>query len=251
MLLIILTEEKMEREPKIAILRWEAGHVPEGLMQLETMPGNSTNSASYPFPVKLVHVEGANVETVITHPSKEILARMISLSKELVEKDGIQAISTSCGFNAIFQKELAEALDIPVFTSALLMVPFVQNLIGKDKTVGVITANKSALTKEHFRACGITEDMNMEVMGLEDAKEWSKIFDRPDEKFDIDAVSKEIMGVAQDGVALHPEIGAIVLECTDLPPYAARIREAVKLPVFDYSAMMGFIAISLGEMKLY
>ncbi len=241
----------MEKKPKIAILRWEAGHVPEGLMQLETMPGNSTNLKSYPFPVKLVHVEGANVETIITHPSKEVLARMIKIAKTLAAEDGIQAISTSCGFNAIFQKELAEALDIPVFTSALLMVPFVQNMIGKDKTVGVITANKSALTKEHFHACGITDDMHVEVMGLENAKEWSKIFDRPDEKFDIEAVSKEIMGVAENGVAQHPEISAIVLECTDLPPYAERIREAVNLPVFDYSSMMGFVAIALGEMKLY
>ena len=55
----------MQHEPKIAILRWEVGHVPEGLMQLETMPGNSTNLDSYPFPVKLVEVPGANANTVI------------------------------------------------------------------------------------------------------------------------------------------------------------------------------------------
>lgn len=42
---------------------------------------NSTNLKSYPFPVKLVYVEGANVETVITHPSQELLANMIRISK--------------------------------------------------------------------------------------------------------------------------------------------------------------------------
>jgi Asp/Glu/hydantoin racemase len=241
----------MEKKTKIAILRWEKGHVPAGLMQLETMPGNSTNLKSYPFPVKLVHIQGANVETVITHPSRKLLADMIQISKKLVEEDGIRAISTSCGFNAIFQKELAEALDVPVFTSALLQVPFVHNLIGKDKAVGVITANKSALTKEHFHACGITDDIPVEVMGLENAREWSKIFENPDEEFDMDAVSEEIIGVAQNGVAEHPNIGAIVLECTDLPPYAARIRKTVNLPVFDFSSMMGYIAVALGEMKLY
>lgn len=241
----------MERDPKIAILRWEKGHVPKGLMQLETMTGNSTNLKSYPFPVKLVYVEGANVETVITHPSRELLANMIKISKKLVNEDGIKAISTSCGFNAIFQKELAEALDVPVFTSALLQVPFVHNLIGKNKIVGVITANKSALSKEHFHACGITDDINVEVMGLENAKEWSKIFEKPDEEFDIDVVTEEIIGVAKKGVAEHPNIGAIVLECTDLPPYAAKIREAVNLPVFDFSSMMGHVAIALGEMRLY
>lgn len=240
----------MENKPKIAILRWESGHVPEGLMQLETMPGNSTNLKSYPFPVKLVEVKGANVETVITHPSQKLLADMIQISKEL-QSEGIRAITTSCGFNAIFQKSLAEALDIPVFTSALLQVPFVQNLIGKNKAVGVITANKGSLTEEHLQACGIDGSGRVIVMGLEEAEEWSKIFDRPEEKFHMETVTQEIIGVAKKGVAEHPEIGAIVLECTDLPPYAARIREALDLPVFDFNSMMGHVAIALEELKLY
>ena len=73
---------------KIAILRWESGHVPQGLMQLEQLPGNSTNPASYPFPVKLVEVKGANTDTVILHPSQKLLEDMIQLAKEL-EKEGV------------------------------------------------------------------------------------------------------------------------------------------------------------------
>ena len=241
----------MEQKPKILILRWEAGHVPEGLMQLETMPGNSTNPESYPFPVKMVHVKGANVQTVITDPSQDVLADMIRISKEMIEKEGIRAITTSCGFNAVFQKELAEALTVPVFTSALLQVPFVQSMIGYERTVGVITANKAALTETHMRACGITADMNVHVMGLEDAPEWSKIFDRPDEAFDIETVSREIIGVATKGVEQVPDMGAIVLECTDLPPYAKRIGEATGLPVFAFISMMGHVAIALGHIDLY
>ena len=83
---------------KIAILRWESGHVPQGLMQLEQLPGNSTNLASYPFPVKLVEVKGANTDTVILHPSQKLLEDMIQLAKEL-EKEGVRAITTSCGFH--------------------------------------------------------------------------------------------------------------------------------------------------------
>ena len=105
----------MNQSPKIAILRWESGFVPQGLMQLETMAGNSTNPASYPFPVRLVEVKGACVETVITHPSKELLQRMTAICRQLKE-EGIQAVTTSCGFNAIFQKELADNAGIPVFT---------------------------------------------------------------------------------------------------------------------------------------
>jgi len=240
----------MENKPKIAILRWEQGKVPEGLMQLESMPGNSTNTDSYPFEVKLVEVKGACVETVITHPSEKLLEDMIALSMELQE-DGIEAITTSCGFNAIFQKRMADALKIPVFTSSLLQVPFVQNIIGRNRSVGIVTANKSSLTKQHFEACGIDDSVKTVVMGLENAKEWSKIFDEPDKKFDIDAVGAEILGVAKEGQRQNPDMGAIVLECTDLPPYARRISEATGLPVFDFNSMISYIAISLGVLKIY
>ena len=129
----------MNRQPKIAILRWEEGLVPEGLMQLEALPGNSTNRNSYPFPVRLVHVPGACVETVITHPSEKLLEDMITICKKLQEEEGIRAIATSCGFNAIFQQKLAVATKMPIFSSALLQVPFVQNLIGRERTVAILT----------------------------------------------------------------------------------------------------------------
>jgi Asp/Glu/hydantoin racemase len=176
---------------------------------------------------------------------------MIRIAKEMIDKENIKAVTTSCGFNAVFQKELAEALTVPVFTSALLQVPFVQCAIGYQRTVGVITANKSALTETHLRACGITADMKVEVLGLENAPEWSKIFDQPDKAFDIEVVSREIINVAKDGVKQFPDMGAIVLECTDLPPYAKRISEATGLPVFDFGSMMGHVAIALGDIDLY
>ena len=202
---------------KIAILRWESGHVPQGLMQLEQLPGNSTNLASYPFPVKLVEVKGANTDTVILHPSQKLLEDMIQLAKEL-EKEGVRAITTSCGFLALFQRQLSAAVRVPVYTSALLQLP---------------------------------AEMHPIVMGLENAPEWSKIFDHPDDSFDMDLVTEEILNVARQGVKVHPEIGAIVLECTDLPPFARRIREELDIPVFDFNSMIGHVAMALSLVKLY
>ncbi len=235
---------------KIAILRWEQDYVPEGLLQLERMAGNSTNRDSYPFPVRLEEVKGACSETVIIHPSREILNRMISMVKEM-EKEGIRAVTTSCGFNAIFQKELADAVDIPVFTSALLQVPFAQAIIGRNHSVGIITANREALTKEHLLACNITDDINYYVQGLENCREWSKIFEHPEEPFDMEAVSLEIMGAVAEGIKAHPDTGLILLECTDLPPYARRIREEFGVPVMDINSLVGYVAIAIGEMNLY
>ena len=221
-----------------------------GLLQLESLPGNSTNPASYPFDVRMIHVEGACVETVITHPSEKLLEDMIAISKKLVEEEGIEAITTSCGFNAIFQKALSQALPVPVFTSALLQIPFIENLIG-GKTIGVLTANGGSLTKEHFAACGIREDAALYVMGLENAQEWGKIFTHPDEAFDVEAVRQEILSVVKKGREDCPDMGAILLECTDLPPFGRDIQAATGLPVFDFNSMMGIMAAALGEIRLY
>lgn len=236
--------------PKIAILRWEEGQVPQGLLQLESMPGNSTNPASYPFAVRMAHVEGACVETVITHPSQKVLEDMIAISKKLVAEEGVAAITTSCGFNAIFQKALSEALPVPVFTSALLQIPLIRNLIG-NRAIGVLTANGSALTREHFAACGISADTVLHVMGLEDAPEWNKIFACPDEAFDVELVRQEILNTVRKGIADCPNMGAILLECTDLPPFGKDIQAESGLPVFDFQSMMGLMASALGAFRLY
>lgn len=215
-----------------------------------TVARQQHQSGILPFPVKLVEVKGANTDTVILHPSQKLLEDMIQLAKEL-EKEGVRAITTSCGFNAIFQEALANAVDIPVFTSSLLQVPFAQALVGRDRAVGVITASASSLSEKHLRACGITAEMHPIVMGLENAPEWSKIFDHPDDSFDMDLVTEEILNVARQGVKDHPEIGAIVLECTDLPPFARRIREELDIPVFDFNSMIGHVAMALSLVKLY
>lgn len=240
-----------QNKAKIASLRWEQTTVPAGLMQMAEMKGNSTNPESYPFPVFLAEVKGANAETVILNPSRKVLADMIEISKRLVAEQGIRAITTSCGFNAVFQKELADALDVPVFTSALLQVPFVLQMIGSDRRVGIVTANRNSLTPRHLEACGIDPNGRIAIGGLEDAPQWKKIFDAPDECFDVEAVGAEIRGAALKLQKDYPDLGAIVLECTDLPPYRAAIAEATHLPVFDFNTMTGFMAMSLGALNLY
>lgn len=229
---------------KIAILCWEEGHVPRGLMQLESLIGNSTNFDTYPFEVRVCRIKGANIQTVLENPSRIILNRMISESKKMAE-EGICAITTSCGFNAIFQQELTAALDIPVFTSCLLQVPFVHRIL-PSKRIGVVTAKKNALKTAHLENVGITPSMNVEIFGLENCLEWNKIFTNPNEELDLAAVSGEVVGTAVNALKDFADIGAYVLECTDLPPFSSLIRRATGLPVYDFQTMMGYVARSLG-----
>ena len=240
----------MANNAKIGLLRWEKGHVPQGLMQLEQLKGNSTNPESYPFPVDMRHVEGACTETIITHPSQAVCDKFIEIGKEM-QAEGVKAITGSCGFNAIFQKQVSEALDIPVFLSSLLQIPFVAQIIAPNKKIAVMTAYGASLTAEHFKYCGVDDMSRIIVLGLEGCPEWNSIFEKEDESVDMDLVEKEIMGTALDAVKEHPEIGAFVLECTDLPPFGPAIREATGLPVFSFSTMIGYMAQMLGEVNLY
>lgn len=241
----------MKKDNVIAILRWEADQVPRGLEQLEKITGNSTNPKSYPFSVIMREIKGANTETVILNPNKEIVERMIDVSKELIEEQGVRAIATSCGFNAVFQKELTEALKVPVFTSALLQVPFVQTIIGSNHSVCIVTANKQSLTGEHLRACGISEHSSFYIVGLEEIAEWNKIFNAQDQPMNMGILSKQIVSKVAEEVAMHPNTQAIVLECTDLPPFNRSIMQATGLAVFDFSTMVSHIAAALGIFTLY
>jgi Asp/Glu/Hydantoin racemase. len=230
---------------KIAVLCWEEGLVPRGLVQLEALPGNSTNPATYGFPVRFCRIAGATTRTVIEAPSRTVLKNMIAATNRLAA-EGVCAVTTSCGFNVIFQNELSRATDAAIFTSSLLQVPFVRRILAPRDRIAVITANGPALRAEHLRAAGISEDMNVEVFGLETCAEWNRIFTATDETADLGRVSEEVVEAALRAQARRPDIGAFVLECTDLPPFSAAIRQATGLPVYDFTTMVRMVASSYG-----
>lgn len=238
--------EKKAESPRIGILCWEAGQVPRGLVQLESLKGNSTNPQSYRFPVRFCRVKGANIQTILENPDRDVLARMIKEARHMVS-EGARAISTSCGFNAIFQQELADGLDVPVFTSSLLQVPLVNRMLGGKREIAVITAKKAALRQDHLRAVGITSDIPVHVFGMEECPEWNKIFVAPDDDVDLEVIRQEVVGTAMKAIEAHPGIGAFVLECTDLPPFAQPIREATGRPVFDFISLINHVNEALGD----
>lgn len=229
---------------KIGILCWETGHVPRGLQQLETLVGNSTNAASYNYPVRFHPVRGANVHTILENPDPAVLAKMIADAQAMVA-EGIRAISTSCGFNAIFQRELAAAVAAPVLTSSLLQVPLVQRILGPTSEICVITANAGALRAEHLAAVGIHRTDSLHILGLEECPEWNRMFAQPDSDVDLAVIEHEVLGTALRAIERHPATRAFVLECTDLPPYSALIRRRTGLPVFDFITMLDYLNSSL------
>jgi Asp/Glu/hydantoin racemase len=169
-----------------------------------------------------------------------VLDAMIQAALEL-EQEGIRAIATSCGFNAIFQRELANAVGVPVFASSLIQIPLVHRMLKVGQIVGIITADKEHLTDRHLRGAGITRAIPVAIRGVEATEEFSKIRDDSDAVLDATRFQEEVVGVAEALVREDPDVSAIVLECTDLPPFAAAIRRAIGLPVFDIVTLTNMV----------
>ncbi len=199
-------------------------------------PGHIKNPSSLPFPVLYEMIDGITVPTLLNNPTPELLAPLIKGVQRL-EAEGVRAITGSCGFLALFQKELAEAVSVPVFASSLIQVPLAYQMTGASAPVGVLTADASALTPRHFEGVGAA-GIPVAVQGLEDTSEFAEVILRNTRtRMDTDLIEAEVMDAARRLKRQAPDIRSLVLECTDLPPYAAQIQEELRLPVFDLTTL--------------
>ena len=124
-------------------------------------------------------------------------------------------------------------------SSSLLQVPLAHAMLNRGKKVGVLTASARSLTDRHLAGVGI-RDIPLVVMGMEDAEEFTGTFIDGKPSLDPEKVRQEMVGVAQKMAASHPEIGAVVLECTNMPPYSKAVQDVVKLPVFDIVTLIKY-----------
>jgi Asp/Glu/hydantoin racemase len=213
---------------------------PLGILMLEArfprIPGDMGNATTWPFPVLYRIVKGATPESVVLKGAAGLLPNFLEAAAELV-RHGAEAITTNCGFLSLFQKELAAHVKVPVATSSLLQVPWVQATLPPGKRVGVVTVSASSLTPKHLEAAGVPPDTPF--VGTEEGREFFRVLILGEkDDMDVAKAQQDIIDAGRSLVATHPDIGAIVLECTNMPPYAAALREALSVPVYDIYSMI-------------
>jgi hypothetical protein len=208
------------------------------------IPGNVGNASTYDFPVRIVNVPDLPTDwwCDARGPDATRLAKVIETARKL-EAEGVRAITTGCGFYAIFQREVAEAVRIPVFTSPLLMVPMVHRMLGAKGRVGILTAGAKNLGQRHFEAVGIDPDViPLGIVGLEDCDEFRRvILEESKVEADIDAMEAEVVDAAKKLLRLYPDTEAFVFECSDLPPFSKAVQDVTGLPVFDFITMTRWV----------
>jgi len=213
-----------------------------GILMLDTVlqriPGDIGNATTFPFPVVYKVIKGASPERLVQEGDRSLIDQFVEGGREL-EAGGVRAITTSCGFMAIFQKEIAAALSVPFFSSSLLQAKLVHSLLGSDKKIGILTNEADHLDQRHFAGVGI-EAVPKVVYGM-DGTWLGKAFYERTVIIDSEQIRKDIVARARLLAEENPDVGAIVLECTNMPPYACYIQEELGLPVFDIVTLTKYV----------
>lgn len=215
-----------------------------GIIMMETFmpfpPGSPGNATTFAYPVRYAVVRGATMQRVVFDPDPNLLPLLVEAGKELV-REGVRAITGNCGFMILFQDQMAREFDVPVFMSGLLQLPLISRMLKPGEKVGIITANAKTLSPQHLKIATNGIDVPIRLAGMEDQPCFYDAIHAEKGEIDFDRVEAEVVHVAMELVANDPAVKAILFECTDLPPYAAAVQEAVGLPVFDYTTMINYV----------
>lgn len=207
-----------------------------GVLCLDTsypkIPGHIRNPATFGFPVTYKVVAGATAERVVRQADPQLLEPFVRAAQEL-ERDGAAAITGACGFLAIFQRQLADAVSVPLYSSSLIQLPMVHGMLRRDQRVGVLTATERSLTRRHLAGVG-AESVPVCIAGLDSQPEFREvILEARRAELNVGRLADEVLGVVGQLVRDNPDVGALVLECTDLVPFAHEIQARSDMPVFD------------------
>lgn len=204
-------------------------------------PGHVTNATTFHFPVKYEEARQSSIQSVVKEGSGDIVDGIIDAAKKL-ERDGCRVIIGDCGYFGHYQKKVAASVEVPVYMSGIIQVPIISIGLKPEQKIGILCADGPNLTFELFQECGVSKEdyERCIIYGAQDQPEFSKVAIEPG-NLDTRIIRKELVGLAEKMVKEHPEIGAILLECTDMPPYAASIQAATSRPVFDTVTLINYL----------
>lgn len=217
-----------------------------GILMLEArfprIPGDMGNALTWPFPVHYKIVRDASPDRVVRRGAEGLLPAFIAAAEELAA-DGVDGITTNCGFLSLFQDDLAAAAGLPVAASSLMQVAMVARLLPPGKCPGILTISGSTLTAEHLDKAGVPE--GTPIGTTEGGREFTRAILGNEPELDTALAEADNVAAARDLVVNHPEVGALVLECTNMTPYAPAMRAATGLPVFTIESFVTWFQAGL------
>lgn len=202
------------------------------------IPGDVANATCYSYPVRFERLQGVTHRRLFEH-DRSLRDGVVESARRLA-REGVRAITGDCGFLAMYQQDIAEAVDLPVFLSSLIQLDFIARLGDREGRIGIITANSASLTPSLIGSVSSLSPDRLEIVGLENKPHFVSAVFQEEGMLDSEMVEREVSEAADELVASH-NLKAILLECSLLPPYAATVRDLTGLPVFDYLTMINYV----------
>lgn len=211
-----------------------------GILMLEYrapfIPGDVGNASTYDYPVLFKVVPGLTLDEAVGADNRQ--EQLVVEAALELERFGVRGVASDCGFLIKYQDAVKEALNVPVFLSSLLQVPMVAASVSGP--IGVVVASSAGITERSLELAGVHRDTEVIVRGMEDQPHFTESILEQGGVLDSDLLERETVAVTRELVREHPGMGAIVLECSLLPPYSKAVQEATGLPVFDYITMIDY-----------
>jgi Asp/Glu/hydantoin racemase len=221
-----------------------------GILMLEAkfprIHGDIGNARTWPFPVHYRVVAGATPDRIVRGDARVFVDDFVAAAQDLVRM-GCDGITTNCGFLSLIQSDLADRIGVPVATSSLMQAPAIQATLPPGRRVGILTISRATLSNEHLAAAGVALDTP--IVGTEGGTEFSHRILGNSATLDVEACRKDMLDAAKALVTQNANIGAILLECTNMVPFALDIRRATGLPVFSIYTLISWFQAGLLPQK--
>ncbi len=204
-----------------------------GVLMLDThFPrpiGDIGNPDSFDHPVIYRRVPGAVVSACVTgNALPDDLVELFVGHACALEKAGATVIATSCGFLFPLQARLQAAVGVRVVTSALCMLPALRKQVGPDTPVGILTFDAGRLSPHH-----IPDDGPVIIEGLAPSDHLYRVIADDLAELDQEQASRNVIDAIDRLKTREPHLKAVILECTNLPPYRGNSMENNSFSIID------------------
>ncbi len=217
-----------------------------GILTLDTafprIRGDLGCPETFAFPVRIAAVAGASVEEIVHRREDALVPQFVAAARALAEQ-GCAGIATTCGFLVRWQHALTAEVPVPVLTSALLQIPLVARLLPKGQRVGIVTYSAADLGLDTLQGAGV--DPRTPIEGVDPAGHFAHTIRHGASALDRTRMATDVCAAARRLVAAHREVGAIVLECANMPPYRDAVEQAVGIAVFDAAQLVAWFHAGL------
>jgi hypothetical protein len=220
-----------------------------GILMLDTrfprIPGDVGNPASWDFPVRYKVVPGATPQAVVREDPEPFVQAFVKAGKTLIA-EGCTGIATTCGFLALIRPRLAATLGVPVAASALEQAAQIRATLAPHRHLGILTISAESLTAAHLEAALVPADT---VIKGVDQSQFARCILGNTPRLDVAASRRELVDACKSLCAHHPDTGAILLECTNMVPYAPDIGTATGLPIYSIHSYLRWFHDSLAPAR--